>query len=332
MAKVQLLYGPMLIGVFLNMILYGILVVQMYEYYRTFKKDTAWLRYLILYLFIVETINTGFNMGMMYEPLILKFGTDEAIKNFPIMLIAEPLLIVCISTPIQVFIAWRLGKIIESWRIPSVIGLLALCSFCGGIWTAVEISIVRVFARKPELHTPALVWLVSAAAADILITASLTQSLYTRKTGYAKTDAVISRIIALTIQTGLITAIAALADVLFFLVLPKITINLICDFALTKLYVNSLMSTLNARVSWNNRLNETNVLFDEVSPSQPNPMSASGERFPAISLPVRRPRETSSMFDLEEQKSQPIGSLSNMEIGIAVTTTIERRTDSPQAF
>lgn len=34
---VRLSFGPMLIGVFLNMILYGILIVQTYHYYLTYK-------------------------------------------------------------------------------------------------------------------------------------------------------------------------------------------------------------------------------------------------------------------------------------------------------
>lgn len=28
----------------------------------------------VLYLFLLETINTGFDIGMMYEPLIKRFG------------------------------------------------------------------------------------------------------------------------------------------------------------------------------------------------------------------------------------------------------------------
>ncbi|KAF9000863.1 hypothetical protein BDQ17DRAFT_1359106 [Cyathus striatus] len=324
MVDVRLLFGPMLIGSFVNAILYGILVVQMYDYYRIYKNDSTRTRLLVLFIFIAETVNTGFVISMMFQPLILKFGLDDAAKHFPTMLTAEPLMIVLISTPIQLFISYRLYRISGSPYVSVIICLLAICSFGGGIWTSAMIVIIRDFARKPELHTPALVWLVTAAAADILITGSISWSLYKRRTGYKQTDAVITRIIILTVQTGLITAVAAMADVIFFLILPKITVNFICDLALTKLYANSLMSTLNARLSLNNRLNQDNVLFDEASPSRWFPPTSAGtERFPTISRAA-----PDGIYELEGQKGYHT-SQGSVEVGIAVTTIVERRTDPP---
>lgn len=45
--NVQLLFGPMLIGVFINMILYGVLVVQAWAYYQTYKRDAIWIKYFV---------------------------------------------------------------------------------------------------------------------------------------------------------------------------------------------------------------------------------------------------------------------------------------------
>jgi hypothetical protein len=50
------------------------MVMQAYVYYQTYKNDVIWIRYFILYLFIIETLNTGFDIGMMYEPLIVRYG------------------------------------------------------------------------------------------------------------------------------------------------------------------------------------------------------------------------------------------------------------------
>lgn len=43
----------------------------------------------------------------------------------------------------------------------------------GGIWTTYGVIHVRLFIRKPELHTPALIWFLTACAADVLITVVL---------------------------------------------------------------------------------------------------------------------------------------------------------------
>lgn len=37
----------------------------------------------VLYLFIVETIHTGFAMLILYQPLIIHFGEEQAISQFP---------------------------------------------------------------------------------------------------------------------------------------------------------------------------------------------------------------------------------------------------------
>ncbi|KAF7430247.1 hypothetical protein PC9H_005949 [Pleurotus ostreatus] len=225
MPSAKLLFGPMLIGVFFNTILYGVLVVQMLLYFQTYK-DSAWIRHFILYLLVLETCNTVFDIAMMYEPLILNFGTPDAITYFPTT---------------------------------------------GGIWTCITVATIRVFSRKPELHWPALTWLLASAIADALITSTLVYSLYKRKTGFKDTDNVIERVIRFTIQTGMITALFAILDVVFFLVSPHTTLNFIWDLALGKLYSNVLMSTLNSRTGWDRIANphaNHNVLFgDETSTS-----------------------------------------------------------------
>ncbi|TRM57395.1 hypothetical protein BD626DRAFT_212906 [Schizophyllum amplum] len=262
---VGLTFGPMLIGVCLNMILYGVVLMQMIFYLQTYKGDASWIRYLVLYLFIIETLNTGFEFGFVWEPLIQNYGTPKATTDFPIMLAAEPITIAFISLPIQCFIAWRIWNMTKSAIIASVIVILGLASFGGGIWLTQKIIEVRYFARKPDLHWAALVWLVAAAVADIMITIVLVWNLARRKTGFSHTDDVINAIIRLTIQTGLLTAFLACLDFILFLVFPKTTLNFVCNLCLAKLYTLSLMSTLNARQGWNRHLSNSrpaNPLFD----------------------------------------------------------------------
>ena len=97
---------------------------------------------------------------------------------------------VLVSTPIQLFFAWRIRLLARSNWIAILICIFAFASFgrlCtsvrttasnlltigGGIWTACRLGIIKLFARKPELHTPALVWFLSSCVADVLITGSL---------------------------------------------------------------------------------------------------------------------------------------------------------------
>ncbi|KAF9445152.1 hypothetical protein P691DRAFT_289478 [Macrolepiota fuliginosa MF-IS2] len=266
---IPLLFGPMLLGAFFNTILYGVMIVQLLVYFQTYKKDSWWLRSFIFYLLIAETLNTGFSIGLLYEPLILKYGQPAATTFFPLMLPAEPIMTVVISTPIQMFIAWRIRVISERSWVPGLVVVLSLVSCGGGTWLAYTVTAIRRFSRKPDLHRPALTWLLASAIADVIITVALVYNLTRRKTGIVQTDDTINKIIRMTVQTGLITAIFAVLDVICFLVLPNTTLNFFWDLALCKLYTNALMSTLNAREGLGRMMSgehgQTNVLFADNS-------------------------------------------------------------------
>ncbi|KAF8508407.1 hypothetical protein JB92DRAFT_638881 [Gautieria morchelliformis] len=262
--SLQLFYGPLMIGVFLNCILYGVLIVQTFLYFQTYKKDAASFRLFVVYLFILETINTACDMILLYEPLIIQFGQPHAEMFFPIMLAASPVLTVAMSTPIQIFTAWRISVIARSRPMAIVICILAVMSFAGGIWTTIRVADYRLLSRKPDLNESALLWFISSGLADMLITGSLIFSLSRRRTGHESTDISINRIIRLTIQTGAVTMIFALIDLMTFLISPTTAINFVWDFALSKLYTNALLSTLNARSGWTNlgtNSDPDNVLF-----------------------------------------------------------------------
>jgi len=240
------------------------MLVQYLTYFQTYK-DSKWLKAFIAYLVLAETLNTGLSIGLLYEPLILKYGQPAATTFFPLVLPAEPIMTVAISTPIQIFIAWRIKIISGRWWIPIIIGILSIISLGGGAWLAYTVIAVQRFVRKPDLHWPALTWLLASAIADVFITATLVFSLTKRKTGFVKTDDIINKIIRMTVQTGLITAIFAVLDVICFLAVPNSTLNFVWDLTLSKLYTNALMSTLNARQALGKMMAPTNVLFSNDS-------------------------------------------------------------------
>jgi len=99
---------------------------------------------------------------------------------------------VAISTPIQLFFAWRIRLLTKQNILATLITILSLVSLgtlqylcfshchahpctisAGGLWTTIQISIIKLFSRKPELHWSALVWFLSATVADVLITVTL---------------------------------------------------------------------------------------------------------------------------------------------------------------
>jgi len=198
--------------------------------------------------------------------LIVRYGAQRALIISLILLPGDAVSIVAVSTPVQMFTAWRISVITGSVILPFIISVLSVVSFGGGLLVTIFVSIRNEFREFQSFSGAVIVWLVSSAVCDVLITVVLTYSLTTRKTGHFRAvDDQINRIIRLTVQTGAITAVAALADVILFLVFPATTLNFIPDFPLSKLYTISLLSTLNARARGRsdaeNRM--PNALFNE---------------------------------------------------------------------
>ncbi|KAJ7031068.1 hypothetical protein C8F04DRAFT_1112169 [Mycena alexandri] len=242
---VELLFGPLLIGVLLGTAVYGVMAVQMLRYYQMYKKDAHWIRYFLLYLFIVESVNLAVQIGIVYEPLIVRYGSH---LNFPSSLFITS---VMASTPIQLFTAWRISVITGSIVIPLLISALAVVSFGGAVLVTIFVTIRNEFQEFQSFSWAVIIWLISSAVVDVLIAAKLTHSLSTRRTGFSAMDGQINRLIRLTVQTGAITAIVALVDVILFLAFPVGRLfhrhQFIVDFPLPKLYAICLLSTLNAR-------------------------------------------------------------------------------------
>ncbi|KAJ7449359.1 hypothetical protein B0H11DRAFT_1743706, partial [Mycena galericulata] len=101
--------------------------------------------------------------------------------------------------PTLFLFAWRIwnltNKLTKHLWCPSLIVLLGGVVLTGGLYTAAHVSIIKLFAHKPELHTGALVEFLASSAADVHITAALVLTLSNRKTAFATTDGVIDCII-----------------------------------------------------------------------------------------------------------------------------------------
>ncbi|KAJ3553086.1 hypothetical protein NP233_g12730 [Leucocoprinus birnbaumii] len=97
-----------------------------------------------------------------------------------------------------------------------------------------------------DLKPIIITWLVCAAAADVLITLLIASSRRRHKRESRKTDMLIDRIIRLTMQTNMLTAVVAIVDTVVYLADPDGT-HFIFNLNLSHLYTNSLLSSLNAR-------------------------------------------------------------------------------------
>ncbi|KAJ7576408.1 hypothetical protein C8J56DRAFT_399567 [Mycena floridula] len=245
-------YGPMLIGAFLSTMLYGVSLVQIFIYYRTGKRDRLWMRLLILYLLVAETANTCFNIALVYEPLIIKFGEEVVLATSPVFLRTDAVVTVAISTPVQLFMAWRIKVLTGSNLAAAGISVLSVVACGGGLATTVSVTLKPDFRQFDEFVAAPSTWLIASAVCDVAIAVLLFYALSKKKSGFADMDDYITRIMLITVQTGTLTAVAALADAIIFISVKNSTVVFSWDLSLSKLYTNTVLSSLNARNTWYN--------------------------------------------------------------------------------
>lgn len=151
-----------------------------------------------------------------------------------------------VSTLVQLFFAWRIRILTSSFWLVGIIVFLASAAFLCGIGTTIAINMVPVFTQFHRFEVVFVIGLASSALDNLLITGLLVHSLREHKTGFMDTDHIIKKIIRVTLQTGLLTAIWTLVDLAIYIALTD-GMHLVFNETLAQLYTISLMSTLITR-------------------------------------------------------------------------------------
>ncbi|KAJ7827879.1 hypothetical protein B0H14DRAFT_3873485 [Mycena olivaceomarginata] len=243
----EIAHGPMFLGLTMNILLYGIMITQVYLYTTTYKSDPLYIKLYIAVLMLADTFNTGFMVSYLYESLVVHFNdlTYLAKANW-VFATGEQGIIGCM---VQLFYAWRIHILTGNIWIVVLICICALTNAFGGLASASAIAFVPQFSHFQEFQVPVICWLLSAAVGDVIITTTLVSFFRKHRTGCSATDTRVDQIIRLTIQTGMITSVCSVIDLGLFLG-DSSGMHLLFNLPLAKLYSNSLMSSLNARGGW----------------------------------------------------------------------------------
>jgi len=302
----RLIQGPTLVGTFFNLILYGVSLTQVYIYFTTYKRDQLWLKVYICCLFLADTINSVFDMFYSYDRLVNNFGNMDAQGIATWVFAAGPAMTGIMGATVQMFFGWRVKVLTGNMWAVSVIVTLAVAELLGGLATAIATGFVPEFLDTERIRSVVIVWLVSSAIVDTLITVILVSHLRKNRTGFEFTDDVINKIIRLTVQTGMITSVWAIIDLGLYLGSPS-GVHVSFNWVLAKLYTNSLMSSLNSRAGWKYGSSASN---NQSGQSRSNPEFSFNKRPPEVVSfypPTTRPEiyvnvESHEMTSLSEGK------------------------------
>jgi hypothetical protein len=250
--NVQEFAAPQLLGGIWNWCLYGALVVQLYVYSYNFPRDNKYMKLFVYSIFFLETLQTALSGADLYYWFASGFGNVERLATPYISFFDTPILGSVVSLSVQFFFVYRIWVLSKKrwWWLCILICLFstvdAAAAFTGGVYTHVS----GKFASGRILKILALTWLGGNTISDLLIASAMLFHLSRLKTreGNLSSHALVS-IVRLTVESNMVTTTVSIVSFLMVAVYPDKNWFVCPTYVLGKLYSNTLLVSLNNRIS-----------------------------------------------------------------------------------
>jgi len=300
------LFGTCASWMFLSFI-----VVQAFTYFRHFKKDSNFLKAIVYSVILFQLLQTGTSSYAAYVLDSAGWGDPNTIFDYSLSVSVDlqPLFNSLTAFIVQCFFIWRIWTFSMSFLYDFYIRIFVrlVCAF---ITLVVLLSLGSTLSAVVSTLTTApfpwwirvviVLFNISSCIADVTITISMIAMLLHAKASsvFGETRDLLSRLIRIVLQTGLLTSLLALLTVGFYFghfnglyAFPWYIIG--------ETYVISLLANLNAR----NRSN-TPVVHGSDNEQAPPPTKLSTMVF----SPQYRPREEENS-EHNDNVSFPVHSL-----------------------
>lgn len=244
------LTGPLVLGYQFNWGLYGVLSTQLYTYHQAGFQDNRLIKSIVYGLFVLETLQLIMATHDSFHTLALGWGNVEDLLDVWLSWFDLPVLTGITSATIQCFYAWRLYILSKSLVLAITIAAIALVQGSAAMAEGIQIYISQnVPGTQDDTFKTTAVWLGGTALCDIIICCAMFYFLSKSRTGFRATDSLLNKLIRITIETGMLTAIIAIIELTLFLTFKHNFYHVVPAFMLSKLYSNSFLVLLNSRKS-----------------------------------------------------------------------------------
>ncbi|KAJ7790171.1 hypothetical protein B0H14DRAFT_3501922 [Mycena olivaceomarginata] len=251
MGKYDTDVGPILLGIFLNTYLYGLVTNQYINYVNHKFNDPAWIR-AILFNFLNHSAE---GIYAAWDLCVTNFNNPNILNTVDWMIPFTGTAVATSGVVTQVFLIHRVFKLTKTNGSVVFLAALSIGGYVCGWIACVKSGIMKDVEKLPQVLPLAIGWLAPMCIADLLITAVLIFVLLHCKTGFRHTDIIVNRVIRGAIQTGLFVSIFALGDLFSFIFAPHTSFHSMFAYPIGRIYTNTLLDTLNARMVFH-RMNQ----------------------------------------------------------------------------
>ncbi|KAF8181272.1 hypothetical protein BJ912DRAFT_1125776 [Pholiota molesta] len=247
-------FGALEIGSWFAVFLFGVVTLQAFIYFERYPDDRLVFKALIACIWCLELGHTTAIICEVYRTTIISWGRVEEVVRFPALGVAV-LLGGFITTLVQLFFSYRLYIVLpKPYNYAGVGTAIAAFTRCvmstygGGVQQLITTTYIQ-YIHDFRYFMMGVLFL--GAAIDATIAGALMFFLLYRRerAPLIRSKRLIDRLLGITIRTGLVTSMAAISVVIVYLAQPNNLIFFAVYMSLSKLYSNSLLSSLNNRKS-----------------------------------------------------------------------------------
>ncbi|KAI0821470.1 hypothetical protein BC629DRAFT_1587735 [Irpex lacteus] len=322
--------GALLIGGLISAILFGVTSTQSWVYYQSDHGDRRMLKAVVAVLWLLDTFDMCLIFHILYWYLITHYGDSTVLANPVWSIIAHVLVTSFTETVVRCMFALRIWRLSHNVLLVVIILAITLTDLVACISkhrhlpvlydtenNNPPLAVITVKAFSTTFATlnklDALFYLNFSAglAGDGLVAISLCWILHQSRTGFGKTETIVTWLMTYIINTGLFTAITASLGLILFAIQPNNFIYIAVYLQLSKLYANAYLAMLNGRTALRSHANSTDpITLDGIQLS--SSLSATHVRSGQDSLAA-----------LQRMKSLTKGDT----LDIVVHTEVDRRSD-----
>ncbi|KAF9512017.1 hypothetical protein BS47DRAFT_1363417 [Hydnum rufescens UP504] len=254
--------GAVLVGVIVSAALFGILTTQCHYYALRFKQDPTWLKCMVTALWIIDGMHQIAVSVVIVQYCVHHYGDIEYVLQIPWSV--SPLLGFIVQIKRLEFIVFDLCSLSylssveppwdtwthavnrKLWPVAAFTTTLSIIGFALGEGKAAcaVLSFIYSPAEYKDLTWLVTLSLVTSSVCDIAVAIPVAWTLYTSRTEFKQTNALLTRLILWTVTSGALPAFFALLQAVMFIVKFESLIHLAANIVLAKLYGLNRRGTL----------------------------------------------------------------------------------------
>ncbi|KAJ7843269.1 hypothetical protein B0H13DRAFT_1449633, partial [Mycena leptocephala] len=244
--NLNLTLGALYVGVLASTFLFGIATLQTYTYYIKYPKDRLIFKWLVGALWVVDTFHGVCIAHAAYHYAITNYLNPAAFLFSVWSLDLGTIVTAVISCTCQAFFTSRVWILGRNYIVTGICALLCAVRLGLSIATTYgSFHVVGILEYEVQYAWSIRAGLSIATAGDIVIASAMVYYLSRNRTGFAKTDQIISRLLTFTVETCLVTSTVTVIDVICFATMPGNCkfVFLGLYFLVSKLYTNALLTS-----------------------------------------------------------------------------------------